>query len=456
VKKHFAALCFVVPTVTLLLGLCLLRGGGGSETPGQAILPAALTAASVGDTQPSELSSASQTALRPVESEASVVASSATSPAAGNVAELVQDEDGDLPPGARVDRATIVRLHGDQPLNASHTHVQAAIEVKNRNEGWILALPSVVGAAVGLNDQGEVALVVYTKAETSDVPKVIDGLPVVTWKTGPISSQQAMVVARPDAKSGGPTSSTTLPAYRTLLQRPVQIGVSTSLTAAETPGFWTAGTIGCRVVDGSGNLYALSCFHVYSWDGTFKSGLTVLQPGTADSKGTIPDDQAFLGTTSSASTIVFDGSAQFPTPNTVDAAIASAPTTLDKITLPDGYGTPAKLPAAVSLGMSVSKYGRTTGYTFGVVSVMTATIKVGYQVNGQSVTAMFVNQIGISKPSRRSPAFSASGDSGSLVVTQIGSSFNPVGLLFAGSSTTTFANTMDDVLKIMKVSVDGN
>ncbi len=48
--------------------------------------------------------------------------------------------------------------------------------------------------------------------------------------------------------------------------------------------------------------------------------------------------------------------------------------------------------------------------------------------------------------------FSAGGDSGSLIVTQAGN--NPVGLLFAGSDTTTFANRIDLVLKEFSVSID--
>jgi hypothetical protein len=87
---------------------------------------------------------------------------------------------------------------------------------------------------------------------------------------------------------------------------------------------------------------------------------------------------------------------------------------------------------------------------------MDAAILVGYTVNGQTVTAKFVHQIGVSKPSRGSPAFSGSGDSGSLIVTKVG--FNPVGLLFAGNNTNTatFANPIQAVLTALNVSVDGN
>ena len=52
-----------------------------------------------------------------------------------------------------------------------------------------------------------------------------------------------------------------------------------------------------------------------------------------------------------------------------------------------------------------------------------------------------------------SPSFSAGGDSGSLIVTQ--SAAQPVGLLFAGSSTTTIANPIGDVTTALGVTFVG-
>jgi len=61
--------------------------------------------------------------------------------------------------------------------------------------------------------------------------------------------------------------------------------------------------------------------------------------------------------------------------------------------------------------------------------------------------ARFVDQIGISDGS-----FSDGGDSGSLIVTNDAGK-NPVGLLFAGSSTRTIANPIDDVLAAFNVTI---
>ncbi len=86
----------------------------------------------------------------------------------------------------------------------------------------------------------------------------------------------------------------------------------------------------------------------------------------------------------------------------------------------------------------------------GTVAEINVTVDVCYE--GFIVCtkwARFVDQIGITPGS-----FSAGGDSGSLVVTNDANN-NPVGLLFAGSSTHTFANRIDLVLTRFRVTIDG-
>ena len=94
------------------------------------------------------------------------------------------------------------------------------------------------------------------------------------------------------------------------------------------------------------------------------------------------------------------------------------------------------------------KYGRTTSQTKGRVTAINVIVNIGYN----SGVARFVNQIVIEPGS-----FSAGGDSGSLIVTEIkrGNGGEPVGLLFAGSSFVTIANPIDAVLDHYGVSIDG-
>jgi hypothetical protein len=218
--------------------------------------------------------------------------------------------------------------------------------------------------------------------------------------------------------------------------RPVPIGVSTGHPLI------TAGTIGCRVIskDASGNfnVYALSNNHVYANENRAAIDNNVLQPGVFDG-GVNPRDA--IGTLSAWATIDFSNAAS----NTIDAAIAlCSTTTLGNSTPTGGYGKPSMQTTPAVVGLRVQKYGRTTKLTSGRVSAVNATVLVGYETG---VVARFVGQIVVTPG-----GFSAAGDSGSLIVTQTGN--YPVGLLFAGSSTTTIANPIDAVLIYFGVTVD--
>jgi hypothetical protein len=100
--------------------------------------------------------------------------------------------------------------------------------------------------------------------------------------------------------------------------------------------------------------------------------------------------------------------------------------------------------------MPVQKFGRTTSLTLGEVDSINVTVNVGYTAG----TALFENQIIIVGKRRRGrkivdATFSEGGDSGSLIVTQ--GNNDPVGLLFAGNSSVTIANPIDEVLTTLSV-----
>jgi hypothetical protein len=114
------------------------------------------------------------------------------------------------------------------------------------------------------------------------------------------------------------------------------------------------------------------------------------------------------------------------------------------------YGNPGTLGdenLAQLLGIQVQKYGRTTGRTVGTVDGINATVDVCYD-SSCTLVARFGNQLNISPGT-----FSAGGDSGSLVISN-DSAKNPIGLLFAGSSTNTIANRIDLVLNRFGVTID--
>jgi hypothetical protein len=311
----------------------------------------------------------------------------------------------------------------------SNNGLARAIEVQQKYTDTLMTKAGIIGTAVGSGEGAQpVVLVLLEYGGVPGIPNSLDGVPVRPLVTGKIYA-----LAKPGSGSASSTSS-----Y--WLQRPVPIGVSTG-NANEC----AAGTISCRVVDGGGNVYALSNNHVYAQENSASIGEEVLQPGrydTYDTSGTqcYYDSGNIIGTLDDYEPIVFSRHAN----NVIDAAIASTTTAnLGTATPSDGYGTPSSVTNPAYLGQTVQKYGRTTDLTNGQVTGVNATILVNY---GYGRTARFVNQIVITPG-----GFSAAGDSGSLIVDM---SNNPVGLLFAGSSSDTIANPIGPVLSRFSVSID--
>lgn len=319
-------------------------------------------------------------------------------------------------------------------LDRKNPQVQAVMAVQNRHAPGFMDLPGVVGTATGLTDDGRPAILVFTKTAPGEgmIPDSLEGVPVVTRVTGAIFAMEP-----PSGKGKKPSAPSVNPAgYFT---RPVPIGVSTG-----NAGECSAGTIGARVKDGSGNVYALSNNHVYALENN-PSTDRVLQPGLYDTQCIeYSDRDQQIGTLSQYERIIFSTSAN----NTIDAAIAlSSLSNIGNSTPANGYGIPKSATVSAALGLSVQKYGRTTSLTKGTITGINATVNVSYS----SGTARFVDQIIV----QSTRPFIKAGDSGSLLVTDPDK--NPVGLLFAGNYTGTYAvaNPIDLVLNRFGVTIDG-
>ncbi len=231
----------------------------------------------------------------------------------------------------------------------------------------------------------------------------------------------------------------------------------------------TAGTLGAFVKDvATGQTLILSNNHVMANSNDASKGDAILQPGPADG-GNNPQDriaelERFItiqfqggggngGTCSIANgfssvlnflaKIVGSEHRLISTKitaanNEVDAALAK-PAWNDVITgdiIDIGVITGTKEP---QIGMAVRKSGRTTATTSGTIEMLNVNVDVGY---GGSKVATFENQI-------VTGAISSPGDSGSLVVD--GTEPLAVGLLFAGSDTSTVINPIDRVLELLNV-----
>jgi PKD repeat protein len=304
-----------------------------------------------------------------------------------------------------------------QGQGRSQEALERAIAAQEKHTKVLMAIDGVEGTAVGLDDNDQVVVKIYTaRPGVANIPANLEKVPVQVEVTG-------QFVARLSTTDRWP--------------RPVPIGISTG-----HPDI-TAGTISCRVTDGT-DVYALSNNHVYANANDATIGDEVIQPGTYDG-GSLSND--FIGVLHDFEPIDFSGG-----DNTIDAAIAMSTTDLLSAATPgDGYGTPGKAIVSAGLGMLVQKYGRTTGWTHGQISGINVTVNVCYESLGGIFCikqARFVNQITITPG-----GFSGGGDSGSLIVTD-DNNRNPVGLLFAGSDTMTIANLIGPVLARFGVTVD--
>ena len=217
------------------------------------------------------------------------------------------------------------------------------------------------------------------------------------------------------------------PNHRVRNQR---FGVSGGNVNDRTNRFCCSGTLGALVTDGTAN-YILSNNHVLGRSDQAVAGEDVSQPGLID-------------TNCNVSTVVADFTAFSPLGSNVDAAIAQLrPGTMDATGAIEDIGVISRAVVAPTVGMSVAKSGRTTGFTTGTISSINTSVNVQYQQRcggGKKFTVGYTNQIVIGPGS-----FSAGGDSGSLIVTN-NSAHNPVGLLYAGSSSATIANRASEVL----------
>ena len=225
---------------------------------------------------------------------------------------------------------------------------------------------------------------------------------------------------------------------------PISLGTSGGNVHDMSKRFCCSGTLGALVADTNNTQFILSNNHILADSDTAAPGDDISQPGLVD-VGCVP--------TVANSNIVanFSTTKQLGTAN-IDAALAQVVSGAVKSS---GdileVGAPSSTEASPEVGMAVAKSGRTTGLTCATIGSVSTNVRVQYQRGcgkGKKFTISYLNQVLV-----HGTAFSAAGDSGSLIVTQ--ASAQPVGLLFAGSSTTTIANPISDVTSAFGVTVVG-
>lgn len=323
-------------------------------------------------------------------------------------------------------------------MEMNRNAIALAQQVKRQNESRLMRMKNVVAVGVGFKTVGgirtdEVSVIVSVVSklpliqlpESAQVPRALGGIQTDVVETGLIFALQ------------DPTQK----------MRPARPGVSLGHYQI------TAGTFGC-LVQRDGQVFILSNNHILANSNKAQQGDAILQPGpydggtAADQIGTleqfVPVSLGLPGCGCSPFALVSRllGGAKArtnePGSNTVDCAIAR-PLSADLVTpdvlnigVPTGVGT-------VTLGTQVQKSGRTTGFTTGEVTQLDLTVSVLY---GTQV-AVFTNQL-------MTNAKSEGGDSGSAVLDM---DRRVVGLLFAGSTTSTVMNPIQFVLDALQVQV---
>jgi len=220
---------------------------------------------------------------------------------------------------------------------------------------------------------------------------------------------------------------------------PVKLGTSGGNIKDVSKAFCCSGTLGALVKRGTVS-YVLSNNHVLARSGAGVAGEDVSQPGLIDS-----------GCRPRTTVARYSLAAPLGSSN-VDAALAEVyQNRVDSTGAILDVGIPASSPGVASVNMTVAKSGRTTGLTCGPVTSVLTDVSVQYQRgcnSGKKFTVKYNDQVIVG-----SSSFSAGGDSGSLIVNA--ATAQPVALLYAGSSTTTIGNPIQDVISALNISFVG-
>lgn len=213
---------------------------------------------------------------------------------------------------------------------------------------------------------------------------------------------------------------------------PVKMGTSGGQFNDASNLFCCGGTLGAAVLR-DGALHILSNNHILARSGSAQTGDDTVQPGLIDS-GCVSSGSNIVG--DFAGNLVPLGSAN------VDAALSVArPGMVDTSGAILAIGVPCSNTQAAAVNMPVMKAGRTTGFTTGTVTSINTSVQVQYQKGcgkGKKFVVAYNNQVVTTN-------MSAGGDSGSVLISNDGTP-NPVGLLYAGSSSATIHNPIQHVV----------
>jgi hypothetical protein len=216
---------------------------------------------------------------------------------------------------------------------------------------------------------------------------------------------------------------------------PIQLGTSGGSAKDISSQFCCVGTLG-SLVTRDGVQYILSNNHVLARSGSAVTGENIIQPGLVDSSCSAAGDNVVA---------TFPGNI-VPLGHNVDTALGkviSGQVNSSGSIL--GLGSPCNTTATPTVGLKVTKAGRTTGTTTGTIQAVNVSATIQYETQcgtGSTFNETYTNQVSITPGS-----FSSGGDSGSLILSNTNTSNrHPVALLFAGSTSLTIGNPIASVV----------
>lgn len=344
----------------------------------------------------------------------------------------VQLLSGCAPRGGGVDPSLTGQIP-NQP--ASQISIQHAIDVQNQFTPALMKIPGVNGTGVGQEGSVPVVYIFTNRESVAGIPAKLADVATHIEYVGTVYALDETDPYKGSGGGGGKSSGFTA-TYRNPMWSGVSVGNDNECAS---------GTISCVLAVGT-TQYILSNNHVFARENAASLGEQIDQPGRYDTK---------CGPSGGVASLVYFQPISFNSgTNTVDCAIAELLTAGMPATSTAAINkyTPAASPVAPIVNMAVEKTGRTTGLTSGKIGAINVTVSVQYSASN---IATFTGQIYISG------RFSSAGDSGSLIVTN-DANHSPVGLLFAGSSNSTFGNRMIDVMNNLQagfnssIAIDGS
>ena len=330
-------------------------------------------------------------------------------------------------------------------LDNDHAAVRAVAAVQGQVTADWMRQPEVLGTAIGLDNAGSPALIVYIDRDAGRAAEVARNLP---QQINGISVQVHLTDKfRAMAKPVRGVSHTAIQTP------PIQLGTSGGWAKDLANGFCCGGTLGSLVQVGN-TQYILSNYHVFESDIVPGGNNTVATTGDPIIQPGLIDVNCNANGAQTVATLVKKSS--LPNSN-VDCSIGKV---VSGMVRTDGaileIGTLSRTTLAAALNLGVKKSGRTTGLTQSSINGLNATISVAYDnecAGGAAFTKTYTGQIVVSNKGSK---FLNSGDSGSLMVENVAVNPRAVGLLYAGSSTDAIANPIGEVLGFLGATMVGN